>query len=341
MENGKKYPKSQVPVIILCILLVILAAVGGVAAGRLSGQKLLEEDVLVTVGKAGDYETLGQALEKLADLSPVYRREGVKCEIQIKAGTTIREQITVKNADLRFITITSEDEMVPVDSRGWDEHGLNYHDLRGDVAFLGGEDGAGLPTIGTIFHLVNEGERGTVGYFVNRDSQGILLPGCGFDGFYDGCIANNGSELVMQEGISREMTRWGVYARHGSEIFARNAVLEHCGLSVCADLMADVDVSSAVLSSSSRAILCSNLSRVNGSEAKIYYCTSGKDYIVQAESGGAVNCCKADVQYGHTDVFGVLEGGTIYTTEAKVLARESKAYSQEPDIQTPDGMIYK
>lgn len=339
----KNRTKRVLSLMALFLAAAILVGAGGFFLGRRSGVQVFTEEKVVTVGQSGDFTSLNEALYYLSSFSPAYRNGGIPCKILILSGTVIREQVAVKQMDLQYITITSEDDVVPVDCRGWDENSLNYHDLRGDVAFIGGEDGAGLPTIGTLFQMKNAGERGAVGYFLNRGSRGVVLPGCGFDGFYDGCISNNESSLIIREGVARNMVRWGVHGRHNGEILARSADLSNCGLSAYADRVADLDVREADMRGSLKAMDCRNLSRINANGCAIYYSAGTEGYLILAEAGGEINCTDTDIQYGKTHVFCVKKGGTIYTDGAKVVGvPEGKGtYSQEPNILTSDGMIYR
>ena len=321
----------------------ILLGAGGFFLGKQTEKRIVTEDQVVTVGQKGDFISLNEALFYLSQFYPAYRSGGIQCQVLILSGTVIHEQIAVKQMDLQYITITSEDDVVPVDCREWDENDLDYHDLRGDVAFIGGENGAGLPTIGTVFKLQEAGDRGTVGYFLNRGSRGVILPGCGFDGFYDGCICNNESSLIMREGISRNMVRWGIHGRHNGEILARSADLSNCGLSAYADRAADLDIRAANLNGALKAMDCRNISRINANGCEIFYNAGLEGYLIYAEAGGEINCTGADIQYGQTHVFCVKNGGTIYTDGAKVVGvpEGKRTYNQEPNILTSDGMIYR
>ena len=339
MEQPKKSRLNSL-VMILLFAGILLALCGNLILGS-GKQRVFREDMLVTVGQQGDYLTLGEALSYLSGFTPAYEDGGLLCEVRILSGTTIREQIAVCGTDLQYITITSEDPVVPVDSMGWEDNGLNYHDLRGDVAFLGAENGGGLPTVGTVFQLQTKGQKNAAACFLNRDSHGILLPGAGFDGFYDGCIVNNESSLVMREAVSRNMTRWGIHARHNGEIEARSADLTGCGLSVYGDRAADLDVRNADVRGSLKALDSRNLSRINANGCEIYYCAGREGYVVYAEAGGEVNCTDTDIQYCDTDVFGVKRGGTIYASGAKVVKKSGRVFSQETNTVTADGVIYE
>ena len=341
MEKNRK--KRSLVLLALCLAAAIVFGAAGFILGKGTGRQLFTEGKVVTVGRKGDFISLNEALFYVSQFYPAYRSGGIPCEVRILSGTVIQEQIAVRQMDLRHVTITSEDPVVTVSSKDWDENSLNYYDLQGDVAFLGGENGAGLPTIGTLFKLEETGGRGAVGYFLNRGSRGLILPGCGFEGFYDGCIAINDSSLVMEEGISRNMVRWGVYGCDNSQIVAGSADLTDCGLSACADRASELDLQKADMRSCQKAMDCRNLSRIYAGNATIYYSDGTEGYLVYAESGGEINCVDTDVQYGKTHVFCVHQGGKLYTAGAKVAGfPEGKGiYNQEPDVLTPEGIIYQ
>ena len=74
-----------------------------------------DTSVVITVGNNGDYKTINEAIAYLSRKKLKYNNSGFKAEILLKSGFTISEQIFVKNIDLGFITISSEDEVVKAD----------------------------------------------------------------------------------------------------------------------------------------------------------------------------------------------------------------------------------
>ncbi len=225
----------------------------------------------------------------------------------ILSGTTITEQIIIDAIDLSQITISSEDAFVPVDSSGWTGQ---THDTRDDVPFIFGDNGAGLPTIGTVFRLVS-GDQNAVGYCANKNSIGLVLPASGFEGFYDNVIANNGASICIREGVARNAGRWGVHARHGGEINAKGADLSNCYKAASADRGGDLDIKEAILSNSVVAIECDNASRANANKAIVANCGEKKNYIVVSKSGSVINCTEMAIDNCTQYLFQVKRGGTI------------------------------
>lgn len=286
----------------------------------------LTENVTVTVGVGGDFLTLNKAIEYLSNFYPVYKKGGIKCYIKILAGTVINEQIYANQIDLQYITIIAEGNaetividgtsytmnIVDVDASGF-VNTANAHDARGNYPFIAGENAAKLPTIGCVFRLLPdtvEAGKTVCGMLCNRGSEGVVLAASGFDGFNDGCIANNESSITIREGISRNMTRWGVHARHNGEVSARSCVCTNCGIGACADRVADLDVREAVLNGSKVAIECNNISRANANECHAQNCGTEGGYVVMVAGGGIVNCGSFDAA-NHV--------GTLYNTAANTL----------------------
>lgn len=287
---------------------------------------LLTEDITVTVGANGDFETLNGAISYLSSFYPAYKKGGIKCYIKILEGTVINEQIFANQIDLQYITIIAEGNtetinidgtsytmnIVDVNATGF-KYTANAHDARGNYPFIAGENAAKLPTIGCVFRLMPETvEEGKTicGMLCNRGSEGVVLAASGFDRFNDGVIANNESSITIREGISRNMTRWGVHARHNGEVSARSCVCTNCGIGACADRVADCDVREAVLNGSKVAIECNNISRVNANGCHAQNCGTADGYVVMISGGGFANC-------GSLDSSGYV--GTLYNTATNTL----------------------
>lgn len=287
------------------------------------------EPITLTVGANGNYRTLNAALEAITEKYPVYKQGGISVQIRILSGTTIHEQIAIQKADFSYVTIVSDDEFVPVDVDGFNAQGLDSHDLRTPNvgALIGGENGAGLPCIGCLFKVsTNTNNISVVGYFANRSSKGVVLANSGFDGFNDGVISNNESSVTIREGIARNMTRWGVHARHNGEVSARSAVLTGCDIAAYADRVANLDVREADCSNSKVAVRAENSSMICAAGT---HCTNGgangSGSIVISKSGSTITCDGMEIINPDChDIFQVSFGGTITANLLSNFRNENK-----------------
>ena len=279
-------------------------------------------DQTFTVGASGaDFTTLNAAIQAASKKYPVYRKGGIAVNVLIKSGTVINEQIAVVGMDLSYITITSEDDEVGVNLDGFNDQGLDEHDLRGPNvgAFIGGENGAGLPKIGTKFKVVqNTNSLAVVGYFANRSSKGVVLSGCGFDGFNDGCISNNESSITIREGIARNNARYGVHARHNGEVSARSCNCSGNGeIGAYADRVANLDVRMANLNGCATAIAGYNASTICAVGATAENCGT----VVKSQSLSTVDCngmSITDPTNTNVAIFNVEKGGMISCFDASI-----------------------
>lgn len=281
------------------------------------GGETYKANVEMTVGANGDFQTLNEAFAAITEKYPAYVKGGLAINIKILSGTTINEQIAVQKADFSYVTITAVDSFVPVNVDGFTAQGLNSHDLRTPNvgAFIGGENGAGLPCIGCVFKVTqNTSSISVVGYFANRSSKGVVLSGAGFDGFNDGCISNNESSITIREGIARNCARYGVHARHNGEVSARSAVLTNNGIAAYADRVANLDCREADCSGSVQAVVAYHASQICAAGT---HCTgggagSGTGTLIGSQSGSMIDCNGMEIiDPDCHDIFGVAYGGFI------------------------------
>lgn len=273
--------------------------------------------VTLTVGSGGDYQTLNAAFAAITEKYPAYAQGGLAIQIKILSGTTINEQIAVQRADFSYVTIIAEDAYVPVNVDGFTAQGFNTHDLRtpNNGAFIGGENGAGLPTIGCVFKLTqNTNDLKIVAYFANRSSKGVVLASSGFDGFYDGVISNNESSVTIRQGIAKNMTRYGVHARHNGEVSARSADVTGCQYGAYADRVANLDIREGDCSNCKAAVYACHASQICAAGT---HCTgggsgNGSGFVVGSESGSMVDCVGMEViDPDCHDIFTVANGGFL------------------------------
>ena len=295
----------------------------------------------VTVGAAGDFATITAAMQYLSQFYPVYKSGGMTCEIRILSGTVITEQIYVKQMDLQFITITSEDAFVPVCCNGWATT-MDAHDARGNYVFIAGEYAAKIPAIGCVFKLTeNVNQEKIAGLVCNRGSECVVLPGCGFDSFYDGVISNNESSVTIREGIARNCTRYGVHARHNGEISARSAVLTGNGIATYADRVADLDIREAYLDNSVIAIRCEHASTICASGAHATNCgVAGGDPLIYSSYGSNIDCSQMAIDSPKAKVYVVACGGQIIDFATITNADGVEIYCQDVNKLTANGVIY-
>lgn len=275
------------------------------------------ENITLTVGANGDYQTLNAALAAITEKYPVYKKGGLAVQIKILSGTTIAEQIAIQRADFSYVTIIAEDSYVPVNVDGFTAQGLDTHDLRTPNvgAFIGGENAADLPCIGCVFKVTqNTNNIAVVGYFANRSSRGVVLANSGFDSFYDGCISNNESSITIRQGIAKNMTRWGVHARHNGEVSARSANLTNCGTGAYADRVANLDAREADCSGCKSAVAAYHASQICAAGT---HCTgggagSGQGTLIDAQSGSIIDCNGFEIiDPDCHEIFGVSYGGML------------------------------
>jgi len=323
---------------------------------------MLMADTVVTVGANGDFSSINDALTYLSRFYPLYKKGGIKCELRILAGTVITEQIYVTQMDLQHVTITAEiaqDQSNAVtttpDSTTYTVGSVQVapdltwavtadaHDSRGDLPFIAGENAAKLPTIGCVFVLGNNTSGKTIcGLLANRGSECVVLGGCGFDGFYDGVISNNESTVTIREGISRNMTRWGVHARHNGEVSARSVIATGCGIAAEANRIADIDVREATLDGSTVAITASHASRITANGCHANGCGGGASPVVGSFDCSLVNCVDLEVKNATSNVFAVGYGGllTAFNADSTGLGEGLSLYSMNVNTLGAAGIIF-
>ena len=259
----------------------------------------IRNDIVVSVGEGGDFQSITAAMVHLSQFYPMYKYGGIKAEIRILNGTTITDQVLVVGADYSWMTITYEGynpdgltydnvaesiangtivfgqtsgyNAVAVDASSWRSGGIT-HDTRGDVCLFRAEDGGRLPKIKCVFKLVTPVEYGVAGVCCNRGSSCVVSTLCGFIGFNDGVIANNESSITIREGITMNCGRWGCHARHNGEVSARSVIATGCATdtnysaesaALCADRIADLDGREGWVSAGTTIFRIANASRMN------------------------------------------------------------------------------
>jgi len=136
----------------------------------------LEEEKTLLV--PSDYPTLQQAVDYA---SKFYATTNTSINILIESGYTLNNQLTLKNRDLRNVTIRSEDATVPVDTSGFKP---NVFSLASATALISAENSR-LPNIDTLF-VKSSGSAGVWGISLTAGSELQMFPNSGAQGFYNG-----------------------------------------------------------------------------------------------------------------------------------------------------------
>src|SRR5690606_32741826 len=114
----------------------------------------LSVDETVSVGPSGDFATINDALQYLSAKYPLYKKSGYTAKIILLSGFSVKEQVLVSGIDLRWITISSEDEEVQVLS--------NFLTTRfgqeNRYPLFGAKNGAFLPIIDALFNMQTDGD---------------------------------------------------------------------------------------------------------------------------------------------------------------------------------------
>jgi hypothetical protein len=155
------------------------------AANRIDA--LAEQSALVrtqavefTVGAGGDHATIAAALAAASRLrNGLFANGGLALTIRLLTGFVMAEQIIVDRLDLGFITIVSDDAIVPVAVMARSQ--LSTGDITAPV--FGGRHQAVLPTIGALFAFPNDGDgycaTASDGVACHGGSRVEFLPGAG------------------------------------------------------------------------------------------------------------------------------------------------------------------
>lgn len=167
-----------------------------------------DDSIVVTVGASGDYQTINEAISFLSKKTLKYDKSGFNAEILLKSGFVMEEQVFVKNLDLGFITISSEDAEVSIDASSFVQnineagYGNSGFPLTSGSAFTG-YGNAILPTINVLFNFNGTGVSGrTCGVYLIYGAIGRIARKKGFkNGLATGATIVEGSRLYATESI--------------------------------------------------------------------------------------------------------------------------------------------
>lgn len=164
----------------------------------------IKESVRYTIGEGGDFPSLNEAVDALTN-KLVSNRASI--EWHILKGHELKEQVFLEGVNLSFVTITSEEPTVLVDTR-YLKQDINVN-VSPDyvVTPVFAVKNGSLPNIDTVFDLCNCGDKANV---------------CGFH------LDNSGLRILAGGGVVNA-TFIGVSAINGSSVVAHGAKANNCG----------------------------------------------------------------------------------------------------------------
>lgn len=168
-----------------------------------------DANIIVNVGPDEQYTSINDAISYLSKKRLLYSSDGFKAEIMLKSGFVMAEQVFVKDIDLGYITISSEDAEVSIDANNFVEnvnespYGASGYPLSSSAAFTGWGN-ATLPVINVLFNFNGSGILGrTNGIFLIYGATGRIARNKGFkNGMSIGFAIMEGSRLYATQAIS-------------------------------------------------------------------------------------------------------------------------------------------
>lgn len=284
---------------------------GGVSVDEELNNKLntITNDLIVTVGLNGDFTSINEAITNLTKNKTVYKNKGLKVEILLMSGFVMEEQIIVKNIDLSFIEISSEDPVVMVNKQSL----TNMFGEEEKFPLFGASDHGVLPIINTLFDMdARTVYEGMDGVYLEYNSKVFINVGCGVKNSGGFGIRAWGSCVVYARGsIFSGSNERGCMVSQGTIIYApgvdlsnskgRNnfrayrgviGALENSNLSGCNEVNVRISESSMVDISGSN---CSEAGKVNsegdGNALRVYGSS-----IVYANGIDGSNCAGISVK---------------------------------------------
>ena len=154
----------------------------------------IRESTTFTIGEGGDYPNLNAAVDSLSEKIVANRGQ---ITWKILSGFELKEQVFMEGLNLSYVTITSEDEKVVVDTRYLNNHVNVEISPEYTVTPIFYCKNGNLPNIATIFDLCNCGDKENA-TGCHLDNSGLrILAGAGFiNASFIGVSAVNGSSVV-------------------------------------------------------------------------------------------------------------------------------------------------
>lgn len=130
----------------------------------------------VTVGTAGDFQTLNDALTYCSEFLQSYVQGGALIEVKLLSGYVMQEQVFMRGVDLSYVVITSEDAEVVIDRAS-----LTIPVGVAEIRYMAFSfmDGTKAPIIDVLFNMNSTGTATGRGGFRCESSWLYILQGGG------------------------------------------------------------------------------------------------------------------------------------------------------------------
>lgn len=160
----------------------------------------IRESTTFTIGEGGDYPNLNAAVDSLSEKIVANRGQ---ITWKILSGFELKEQVFMEGLNLSYVTITSEDETVVVDTRYLNNHVNVEISPEYTVTPIFYCKNGNLPNIATVFDLCNCGDKENA-TGCHLDNSGVrILAGAGFiNASFIGVSAVNGSSVVAHGALA-------------------------------------------------------------------------------------------------------------------------------------------
>ncbi len=190
----------------------------------------LDELVTATVGPSGDFDTINEALEALAEYRAIFNGYGL---IILNPGFVMNEQVLVRYVDMSWITITGIDAETNISRTALTEElTLAFYGHSTKPAF-GAILGGALPKIDQQFYMdeTGDGERATGVVVCGPGSRVEFLRGNGIrNAGRDGLRVDRGGCAKVEQCNFTDATEIGIYAHRACIINADEANVSGAGV---------------------------------------------------------------------------------------------------------------
>ena len=286
-----------------------------------------DTNIIVKVGDGEEYTNINDALAFLSRKKLKYDKSGFKAEILLKSGFIIKEQIYVKNINLGYITISSEDEIVLANCSNFlqniyeEPYGNGGYPVN-SASLLTGYGNAVLPNINILVDLqnTNSSSASTHGVFLIYGASARICRGKGFiNSGGPGVGVYEGSKLYATDTIIKNSFGNNISCFRGSYVLFRGgcATGSKNGYGVYLDNLSSIDCVSADFSDNAESgIWASGYSMVSANRSVINNCgrsgvTADESSIVDVHNSticnnanNGIDCNSARVSCGNSTITG-------------------------------------